>query len=462
MPRDASTRDPTLSRRAALGAAVGASTVGLAGCLASAPLPGPGAIGEAVLGSSDRGGGSADVPAETWPEFGATPQNTGATGRVSGPGPDDAELAWRYDGGTPTMNTSPVVADGTVYVAGSGDPGHIHALDVETGEQRWEFTPSGYVSSALALADGVLYFGTWGARIYALEAETGDVRWERAVGHRFGASSPTVVDGTVYVGTIGDGPLTVETGTDVDVEGPALLAVDAATGDIEWQRRGFDERANIKSSPAVADGIAYLGVENTLYALDAETGEDRWRRRLPTHPDSSPTVANGLVYYAAPIDSFLGPPTAVWALDARTGRVHWRAGIPDQSLRTSPAVTEGRLYVAASSSRICLAAGDGDCSGVTRGRLYALDARTGTRRWQAEIEPDARSSPAVADGVVYVGCADGLSAVTTRGQNAWSVSFDGADGDRPYVDSSPAVASDHVFVGASDGRVRAIRSADRS
>jgi len=38
--------------------------------------------------------------------------------------------------------------------------------------------------------------------------------------------------------------------------------------------------------------------------------------------------------------------------------------------------------------------------------LYAIDIRTGTQRWQFRAESGV-SSPAVADGVVYVGTEDG-------------------------------------------------------
>ena len=39
--------------------------------------------------------------------------------------------------------------------------------------------------------------------------------------------------------------------------------------------------------------------------------------------------------------------------------------------------------------------------------LYALDASTGRLLWRCRMDGDVRSSPAVADGVVYVGSSDG-------------------------------------------------------
>jgi outer membrane protein assembly factor BamB len=360
------------------------------------------------------------------------------------------------------MNTSPVVSDGIVFVPGSGDPGLIHAIDIESGNRRWEFEPAGYASSAPALTHDTLYVGTWGKQFYAIDVATGETRWRQEIGHRFGSSSPVVADGTVYVGTNGDGPLVVSGPEDEeDFEACAFLALDADTGELQWQYREFGEKENINSSPAVAGGRVYFGGESAVYALDTDTGEEVWTRNISTHPDSSPAVVGGVVYYGAPIEGDSETPAQVWALDAASGETLWTAGIDDVSLRTSPAVADGTVYVAASSRRVCYGAGGGEseCSGVTRGQLYALDAATGDRDWTAQIKTDTRSSPAVADGVIYIGCRDGISAVTTAGENAWRVSFESSREDPPYVKSSPAVADGHVFIGASDGRLRAIRSA---
>lgn len=432
-------------------ATTGSTLVGLAGCT-SAPT------------ASRQLDASEATPTSSWPQFGADPRNTGHGANVAGPGPSGAQLAWRYDAGTPTMNTSPVVGEGIVYVPGSGDPGLIHAIDIKTGDQIWEFDPAGYATSALALADETLYVGTWGKHFYAIDAATGDPRWSEEIGHRFGSSSPVVGDGTVYVGTRGDGPLVVSGTEEEKFEACAFLALDTDSGDVQWEYRDFGERDNIESSPAVADGRVYFGGEHALYALDAATGEEVWTRAIPTHPQSSPAVVDGVVYYGATAGGESETPAKVWALDATTGETLWTAGIDDESLRTSPAVADGTVYVAASSRRVCLDAGGSDerCSGVTRGQLYALDAASGERRWTADVKTDTRSSPAVADGVIYVGCRDGISAVTTDGKTAWRITFENDREDPPYVKSSPAVADGYVFIGASDGRLRAINASEPS
>ena len=51
------------------------------------------------------------------------------------------------------------------------------------------------------------------------------------------------------------------------------------------------------SSPAVANGVVYVGsVDGNVYALNASTGAKLWSYRNWRRRDSSPAVANGVVY----------------------------------------------------------------------------------------------------------------------------------------------------------------------
>lgn len=80
-----------------------------------------------------------------------------------------------------------------------------------------------------------------------------------------------------------------------------------------------------------------------------------------------------------------------------------------------------------------------------------MDANHGAQRWTYDLTEDIRSSPAVADGAVYLGCADGVSAVDAGdGADVWHVELGEA------VDSSPAVADGRVFVDCADGCVYAL------
>ena len=95
---------------------------------------------------------------------------------------------------TPANYSSPAVANGVVY-AGS-DRGKVYALKASSGVLLWTYqAPTGIVNS-LAVANGVLYFGS--GELYALNARTGAKLWSYKTGT--GADSPIVANGVVYVG----------------------------------------------------------------------------------------------------------------------------------------------------------------------------------------------------------------------------------------------------------------------
>ena len=65
----------------------------------------------------------------------------------------------------------------------------------------------------------------------------------------------------------------------------------------------FQTEDDVSCSPAVVDGVVYIGSDdNYVYALDATTGEERWRFQTDGNVRSSPAVVDGVVY----IGSFEG------------------------------------------------------------------------------------------------------------------------------------------------------------
>jgi hypothetical protein len=218
-----------------------------------------------------------------------------------------------------------------------------------------------------------------------------------------------VVDGVVYVGSSNRG---------------TFYALDAATGTERWR---FATDGVLVSSPAVADGVVYVGNSNgTFYALEAGTGAERWRFATRSYADSSPAVAGGLVYVASSND-------LLYALDAATGIERWCFDLGSFPL-TSPAIAGGTVYV-----------GGGNIAEDV-GILFALDTATGQERWRFAAD-DSIASPAVVDGLVYVGSDDGtLYALEAgSGRERWRLATGGR------VSSAPAVVDGVVFVGAFAG-----------
>jgi len=175
--------------------------------------------------------------------------------------------------------------------------------------------------------------------------------------------------------------------------------------------------AAINSSPAVANGVVYIGSggglqggDNRLYAFDAagttncsstpKTCSPLWTASAGGAFDTAPAVANGVVY----IGSF---DNKLYAFDAAgstgcTGTPKSCAPLWTTTtggvVHSSPAIANGVVYVSAASldNRLYAidAAGSTNCSGTPKSCAPLWTATKGD------------SSPAVANGIVYTGAGD--------------------------------------------------------
>jgi eukaryotic-like serine/threonine-protein kinase len=94
------------------------------------------------------------------------------------------------------------VANGVVYV---GSDTNLYALNATTGAKLWSYTPAGGVISSPAVANGVVYVGSFdklNKNVYALNAKTGAKLWSYTTGG-YVESSPAVSNGVVYIGSGG-------------------------------------------------------------------------------------------------------------------------------------------------------------------------------------------------------------------------------------------------------------------
>ena len=92
----------------------------------------------------------------------------------------------------------PAIADGVLFI-GSWDS-YFYAIDASTGKEKWRFktgedpdihNQDGIQSSA-AVADGMVYFGCRDSHLYALDAKTGEKKWAFGANGSWVVSSPAV------------------------------------------------------------------------------------------------------------------------------------------------------------------------------------------------------------------------------------------------------------------------------
>ena len=404
------------------------------------------------------------------------------SGIYSGAGvPKFSGIKWKFQTRAKVVS-SPAVVDGTLYI-GSNDH-YLYALAADSGALKWKFKTQSKVTSSPAVAGGMVYIGSYDGNFYAVDAATGQQKWvfktegeRRFAGkHLHGVepsgeimpdpfdsylSSPTVWNGSVYFGS-GDGN---------------VYALDAASGQLRWK---FHTGDVVHSSPAVANGTVFIGSWDTyLYALDASTGKQKWRFKTGEDHEfnnqvgvqASPVVADGTVYFGCRDSNF-------YAVDEKTGRQKWSFPNKGSWVVGSAVVNDGKVYFATSDS----------------GLFHALDAKTGAPIFALNFSKwPMFSSPALAGNIIYIGSNRGtLTAIDVRAQKvAWEYvtdaskqnapeftdangapNYNNAYGDAFYdemvigvnkmltvgaVLSSPIVVGDVVYFGSADGNVYALR-----
>ena len=107
---------------------------------------------------------------------------------------------------------------------------------------------------------------------------------------------------------------------------------------IKWK---FKTESVITSSPTVANGIVFFGSssfgtsDNYMYAVDINTGEEKWKFKTANYIASSPTVSNGLVFF--------GSYNYLYAVDAKTGQEEWKFKT-EEIPTSSPVVSNGLVF----------------------------------------------------------------------------------------------------------------------
>jgi outer membrane protein assembly factor BamB len=215
-----------------------------------------------------------------------------------------------------------------------------------------------------------------------------------------------------------------------------MFAIEARTGNEKWR---YDAKRCTAASPAVANRIVYQvflnhppcnaqgsNLDGEIIAFHAIGGRIKWRRTIGPS-ETSPLVSNGLVYAG----DWNGK---IYAFDTATGKTRWMFSTGGK-VKGGVAVSGNRLYV-----------------GSYDGHVYALNARTGKQIWrasaQARLGPTGTfyATPAVAYGRVYIGSTD--HKVYSFGATTGAVRWSHTTGS--YVYSSPAVWRLRVYIGSHD------------
>jgi PQQ-dependent dehydrogenase (methanol/ethanol family) len=218
------------------GLAVTSAVLALAGCQKDTPVPGSAAVPAPPVGST-----APPLPDTEWILHGLDPgeQRYSTLDQVNRDNIGQLELAWSFDLYTRRgVEATPLMVGGTVYVSGSWSM--VYALDARSGELKWFYNPEvdrsflargccDAVNRGVAYADGRIFASTYDGRLVALDAATGDVQWDVQTTDRDKSytitGAPRVMKDKIVIGN---------GGAEMGVRG-YVSAYDQKSGEMVWR-----------------------------------------------------------------------------------------------------------------------------------------------------------------------------------------------------------------------------------
>ncbi|SDK37752.1 outer membrane protein assembly factor BamB family protein [Natronorubrum texcoconense] len=380
-----------------------------------------------------------------WNQFKGDPRHAGVRRDLEGP--TRVTEGWTADLVGPVG--SPVLDRDTVFVGTSH--GNCYALEREHGRERWRFETTGATDAAPVVTHELLYLGA-GDVVYALDPATGEQIWTSELPD-VTESSLALADGVLYAGHgTGVSALEAETGelvwsheTDAAVVGaPAVDSARDRTGGQGWGQQSVDEAdldllsledaqmADDDAQPHDQDRV-YVGTDDeTVLALEAETGEELWDAPTDGVIVDGPTVVDERVYVAD------GSGTLV-ALHADSGQ-SWFTYQIQESFTSTPTV---------------LPELDTTFVGASDGYLHVTDTTFGRRKLRGwlfakkgvALDGEVASSPVVAGDICCVGDSTGSLYGIDLSDDCdlcWHFGLEGP------ITATPALAENRLFVGGGD------------
>ncbi|MGD1994322.1 MAG: PQQ-binding-like beta-propeller repeat protein, partial [Anaerolineae bacterium] len=365
-----------------------------------------------------------------WPTFRRDRRNTGRS-----------ELAAEYHGDQPwTFRTAkgvfstPVIgADGTVYV-GSAD--HVFYAIAPDGSERWRFETGEIIDSAAALPrDDTVLVPSGDGKLYKLRTADGALVWEfdarvaprASYNNWFEGNVAIGYDGTIYAGNTNFNYYAI-----------------TPDGGLKWT---YETGSNNWSIAALAeDGTLFWTSNDTRVRAVRPDGTEKWTRRTWGFLAASVAIGSDGTLYVGSFDSNL------YALNPDTGRVKWTFKTGDH------------IYASAALGLDAAGRTDAIYFGSTDGRFYALSPE-GDPLWTYDTGAPIRSSAALGRApegeegwIVYFGCGNGriYALNAADGTRRWSYDTTPDDPelrDRNDLNGSPALGETGIYIGGEHGRL---------
>ena len=352
----------------------------------------------------------------------------------TGPAP-----VWTYRAGAALWATPAVEGD---LVCVGDEKGQLHALRLADAKPVWTFDSGAPIYGTALIAGDAVFVLNDAGRLARLDRGTGAVRWQQDIGgsavvrhlpaateysYDFVGPQPVLADGLLYL-PAGDG---------------AVVAIDAATGETRWR---VVVGGLIRNTPLVtADRIVVGDWAGRITALARTDGAKLWQVETGA-PITAAPVRLGHEVLASSRNSKL------YRLSLAEGRTTWERFHAGSWVESAPRVDGDEIFIGSSDLRT----------------VRSLDPATGQDRWSTDVLGWTWGTPAVAGDTVFAGSAgatgypisqDGGMVALDRhtGAPKWRVTLPAlAERFITGIVGSPVVAGNLVLFASQDGVLYAL------
>ena len=280
------------------------------------------------------------------------------------------------------VNASPTVSPENIVLIGSMG-GKFYALDGDSGKTIWDFSDTSGFYSSSAIADGKVYFGSTGGNLYALDIKTG--KRIKTIKAHWGPFTPAIgSDGMLYFGA-----------------GATYFGYDTKADKLKWKYKSPEWASMIKSSPAISQNnsvyVGFGGANKSIYSLNGKTGGKEWEFKTDGGIWSSPSIGKDGTILTESDDGKL---YAIYpfSLDGKTAEQQWEfeskksfGKALGMFINSTPAIGENGIIYFGSDDK----------------HVYAIDIKTGNKKWEFKTNGIINSSPALdKTGIIYIGSRD--------------------------------------------------------
>ena len=342
-----------------------------------------------------------DTPADNWGQFRGNHRLTGVSESKI---PSSLKVLWTYEAGD-AIESSAAIVGGTVFVG--SQKGELVALNLDNGNVYWRYKIDDPIGeSSPAYSNGVIYFGDLAGWLHAVNATDGKKIWAFKTGSEI-KSSPVVVGDRVLIGSYDENLYCVST-----------------SGSQVWK---FRTNGPVHATPSIANGVAFVaGCDELFRGINISTGKEIFSVSSEAYTGASPALRGNSAFYGTFNNEVL-------MVNLTEHKVEWRYEHPQRKFPyySSAAVTADRVVVGGRDKMV---------HGI------GLD---GKGVWTFATRARVESSPAIADGRVFVGSNDGRFYVlgVSNGAKLWEFAAGGP------ISASAAIAKGRVVIGTLDGKL---------